>query len=168
MLGGGRNHSTPGGYSTGGRRKRRICGAEVADRIASEVPTRSRPRFQYQPNDDLYAHPPSVPFSGDESEVDENIPLSGSSNYNTFRDQCHQPRSTEACCGSSSNLVSMIQKQQQLLQEMLDAQKKIQDKQEEFESKLSELMKASEESTTTPDSHKKKFRIRRDLTVSIQ
>ena len=70
---------------------------------------------------------------------------------------------------STSSIVLMIQQQQELLHTIVEIQKLMQPKQDEFDSKLQELMKHSESSATSssPDTVKKKCRISRMLTVSV-
>ena len=65
------------------------------------------------------------------------------------------------------NFTAMLQEQQHILYELLDTQKKMQKKQEEFEVKLHHLAQRSEasSSSSSPD-NRKKCRITRDLTVS--
>ena len=54
-----------------------------------------------------------------------------------------------------------------MLQEVIENQKKMETKQEDFDNKLDDLTKRSESSCSSPDKqNKRKFKIKRTLTVS--
>ena len=101
-------------------------------------------------------------------------PLAGSSRYNSVRGQSSNRHRYDGAGpinpqGGELNLTAMLQEQQHILYQVLDTQKKIQKKQEEFEIRLSELAQRSERSSSSssPDhSGRKKCRITRELTVS--
>lgn len=154
---------------TSGRRekRRRICGADVAHQVMTNWcsgPSTSSPRNRgtYQPNQSLY----DGIFHGQSEESDEeqeNFPPLTSSSYNA-RGR-HDERSVSVG-PTSAELVKMMQEQQQLLHQLLETQKKMELKQEEFDVKLQQLSKLSESSSSSPDSsQKKKFKISRNLTV---
>ena len=106
------------------------------------------------------------PFSDDSGEEQENYPrLATSSRYNALQGQGPHSRSIRRpkC---EVDVIAMIQQQQQLLHEILDTQKRMQSKQEDFDRKLQELAKKSELSSSLPDTSRK-VKISRDLTVSI-
>lgn len=66
-----------------------------------------------------------------------------------------------------ANLTAMLQEQQHILHQVLDTQKKMQKKPEEFEAKLNEFARRSEVSSSSPDVNvRKKCKVTRDLTVS--
>ena len=176
---------TPGAGRRSGL-KRKLCAADVAETIMMEPCTRqdrtsgprdyqqasprSRTEAVYRPNQSIYDGDYQA-FADDSGEEQENYPpLASSSRYNVL--QGHHSRSImpPECVGpSSAEIVTMIQEQQQLLHQVLEAQKRMQLKQDEFDVKLQELAKRSESSSSSPDVdvRRKKFKISRDLTVRI-
>ena len=133
-------------------KRRRICGAEVANQIAvtpSPSPSFARAtgfavpssgyRSAYQPNQNLYdGH-----YEHDDSDLfQENTPHN---NYDTNNNNF---------MGSNSGpeLVKMMQEQQHLLQQVLETQKQMQLKQRDFDEKLEELKKISESCSSSPSS----------------
>lgn len=154
---------------------RSIAAATIAEMSAQPC---HRPRFTslgggvgYQPNESLYdgQYCPLSDGSGEEQDTHSGHkdtpyrPLASSSRYN-MQDQ--QPVSAGP---SSAEIVTMLQEQQQLLHRLLETQTKMQQKQDDFDSKLKQLAtQYSESSSSSPDVRgKRKCRITRDLTVGI-
>lgn len=160
-----------GFYSLSGR-QRGLTADQVADMAAYESYQSGfqRRKEGYGPNESLL----SGEYRGladDELEdytSNERLltPLAGSSRYNSVRGQSSNRQYDGAGhSGGELNLTAMLQ-QQHILYQVLDTQKKMQKKQEEFEMKLSELAQRPEtsSSSSSPD-RRKKCRITRDLTV---
>lgn len=154
-----------GFYSRSGR-QRGLTADQVADMAAYESYQSGfqRRKEGYGPNDSLL----SGEYRGltdDDLEEYTSTPLAGSSRYNSVRGNRHYDGAGHS--GGELNLTAMLQEQQHILYQVLDTQKKMQKKQEEFETKLSELAQRTEtsSSSSSPDS-RKKCRITRDLTVS--
>ena len=96
-------------------------------------------------------------FSDDSGEEQENYPpLASSSQRNALQGQGPHSRSIKP---TKVDVIATIQ------HEILDTQKRMQSKQEDFDRKLQELAKSSSSSPDT--SRRKKVKISRDLTVSI-
>ena len=147
--------------------KRRRFGADSVLDAMNESPVAPRPRHNfyppaappgystpnhgvYQPNQSLYEGPFHRQES-DGSDVENYPPL----------DNCQTGNL------SLAELVKTIQEQQHLLQEVIENQKKMESKQEDFDNKLDDLTKRSESSCSSPDKqNKRKFKIKRTLTVS--
>ena len=122
----------------------------------------------YQPNESLYDGSFRELNDSEDEEVHLRA-LAGSSGFNSSRGQqprihadsrynLHQPH--------DNTITAMLQEQQKLLHQVLATQKKMQQKQDEFDTKLKELSKRSESSGTSDGNGKRKCRITRDLTVS--
>ena len=165
-----------GGFYPRSDRRRGLTVDEVADMAGRES---SRSGFQrrgeeYRPNESLYSGEYRNLQPSDEREdspSNENVftPLAGSSRYNSGRGQSSGRQLPYNGSGYSTefNVTAMLQEQQHILYQVLDTQKKMQQKQVEFETKLNELAQRSETSSSSPDSNgRKKCRITRDLTVS--
>lgn len=168
-----------GFYSCSGR-QRGLTADQVANMAAYESYQSGfqRRKEGYGPNDSLLSGEYRS-LTDDELEADHTsnesllTPLAGSSRYNSVRGQ-NSNRHYDGAGPSPShpggelNLTAMLQEQQHILYQVLDTQKKMQKKQEEFEMKLSELAQRSERSSSSssPDSGRKKCRITRELTVS--
>ena len=144
-------------HSSGPGKRRRICGAEVANQIAvtpsppytrnNSAPSSARYSV-YQPSQSLY----DGLFEHDLSEDDL-----GQENY---------PQNDSIGLHSGPELVKMIQEQQHLLHQVLETQKQMQLKQKDFDDKLEELKKTSESSSSSPNcSETRKFKISRKLSV---
>ena len=157
----------------------RLTADQVADMAAYESCQSGFQRHKegYGPNESL--------LSGEYRSLDDDLedyssnesvltpgPLAGSSRYNSVRGRGQGQGSSRHYDGAGHsteelNLTAMLQEQQHILYQVLDTQKKMQKKQEEFEMKLNDLARRSEtsSSSSSPDS-RKKCRITRDLTVS--
>lgn len=165
-----------GFYSRSGSRKR-LTASEIAGLAATDGSRRSG--FQctgYQPNESLYSgenRDLSDDHEGDSNGENHVHAFAGSSRYNSLRGQSSQTLrgfhySEQGNSSADFNITVMLQEQQHLLHKVLDTQKKMQQKQEEFDTKLQELTKRSGSSSSSPDSRgKKKCRITRYLTVSV-
>ncbi len=149
-------------------RQRRLYSTDVADLVTMQPfvrPEFSRSRnTAYQPSDSLYDgnYRPLGDLSVDEQN---NTHLAGSSRYNSFQGH-HSWRSRPHECvspgPSSAEIITMLQEQQQLLRLVLDTAMQL--KQVEFDSKLQELAKRSDSSSSSPDVRgKNKCRIKRVL-----
>lgn len=164
--------------------KRKLCAADVAETIMMEPCTRqdrtsgprdyqqasprSRTEAVYRSNQSIYDGDYQA-FADDSGEEQENYLLASSSRYNVLQGNHSRSIMPPECVGpSSAEIVTMIQ-EQQLLHQVLEAQKRMQLKQDEFDVKLQELAKRSESSSSSPDVdvRRKKFKISRDLTVRI-
>lgn len=146
------------GFQPRSDRQRRVLltAGEVADMTGREAcRTGFQRREGYGPHDDLYSGEYRN-FSddlGDERSNDENMltPLTGSSRYNSavgMQDNGLQqpPRNRPPRVRSAdydANLTAILQEQQHILHQVLDTQKKMQKKQEEFEAKLNEFARRS-------------------------
>jgi len=139
----------------------------------------SRSGFQrrgegYRPNESLFSgeyRDLQLSDELDDSPSNENVftPMAGSSRYNSVRGQSSGRQLLHNGSGYSAefNVTAMLQEQQHILYQVLDTQKKMQQKQAQFETKLNELAQRSETSSSPPDSNgRKKCRITRELTVS--
>ena len=148
--------STPSG------RKRTFSAVDVAQSFTMEP---YRNQAVYRPRQSIYDGEYQH-FSDDSGEEQENYPpLASSSRYNALQGQGPHSRSIKP---PEVDVIAMIQQQQKLLHEILDTQKRMQSKQEDFDRRLQELAKKSESSSSSPDtSRRKKVKISRDLTVSI-
>ena len=162
--------------------KRKLCAADVVETIMMEPCTRqdrtsgprdyqqasprSRTEAVYRSNQSIYDGDYQA-FADDSGEEQENYPLASSSRYVLQGNHSCSIMPPECVGPSSAEIVTMIQEQQQLLHQVLEAQKRMQLKQDEFDVKLQELAKRSESSSSSPDVdvRRKKFKISRDLTV---
>ena len=163
-----------GFYSRSGR-QRGLTADQVVNMAAYESYQSGfqRRKEGYGPNESLLSGEYRSLTDNEELEADHaNLitPLAGSSRYNSVRGQSSNRHYDGAGPeGGELNLTAMLQEQQHILYQVLDTQKKIQKKQEEFEIRLSELAQRSERSSSSssPDhSGRKKCRITRELTVS--
>ena len=167
-----------GGFYSHFGRQRGLTADQVADMAAYENYQSGFQRHKegYGPNESLLSGEyRSLSTLDDELEdysSNESVltPLTGSSRYNSVRGQGQGSSRHYDGAGRSTeelNLTAMLQQQQHILYQVLDTQKKMQKKQEEFEIKLNELAQRSETSSnsSSPDS-RRKCRITRDLTVS--
>lgn len=136
---------TPSGQS-GIRSRRILCAADVAERVSTNL---SHHHQAYQPNQSLY--------DGSRQVFDDEEDVDGFA----FNSRARSPDRFQ-------EIVTMIQGQQELLREVLQEQKRMQSKQELLESRLEEISRAVESScsSSSPEDRRKKFRIKRDLTVS--
>ena len=146
-------------------RRGRILAENVADMLTEDQPS----SYTYRPRDILYSGPySSMTLNDSEVEDEENTNPNVGSQY-TSTPRARQSVSTQRKeCQGSPNLVSMLQEQQQLLETLIKNQKKMEDKQTEFEKKLKEMSDAmlSQSSTSNTDTPNRKIRVKRDLTVS--
>ena len=161
------------GFRQRSDRRKGLTAEEVADLTGTESSlTGFRRRSEgYRPYESLFSG--ECRNMDDELEDNENIysnPLAGSSRYNSLRGQgdgWQLPHHGPSYSNHEVSVAAMLQEQQQLLHKVLDTQNKMQQKQEELETKLNELSKRSETSSSSPDSNsRRKCRITRDLTVS--
>lgn len=143
--------------TSGPGKRKRICGAEVANQI---VVTPSPPSYTRAPSSNFTA-----PTSGYRSMYQPNQSL--------YDGHFEQDLSEESDVGQENDpqsdnmgfhsVVKMIQEQQHLLHQVLETQKQMQLKQKDFDDKLEEVMKTSDSSSSSPES--RKFKIGRKLTV---
>lgn len=165
-----RSQATPvSGRPRSSFQRKRLCAGDVLD-VVGESPRPSlsfytpppaqraypAPRSgnqAYQPNQSLYDGHYEESDSSDIDDLENNPPLENSQ-------ACNQKGTT------SAELVKAIQEQQQLLQQVLENQKKMESKQEEYDNKLEDLTKRSESISPDTSNKKRKFKIKRNLTVS--
>ena len=120
----------------------------------------------YQPNESLFDLPSVRTYDEENSWALPATPLQGSSVYNM------RMSDTGAHSGNNfeSSVMTLLQEQQGQLRKLLSQQQGMQKRQDELDCKLSlmeqELAKIPRE-TPNLDNSKRKFRVTRDLTVSI-
>ena len=150
--------------------RRRFTAAAVPDLVAPPWYI-SRPRSMgpndsgYKPNDDLYdGNFYELDPDDDESQIRDDIPESDLPLYSSSR---HNIPPAHHVSDRSTEIITMLQKQQQLLHQLSVTQKKMQSKQEEFDKKIKELVaKQTDSSSSSPDCSKKRHKITRDLSVT--
>lgn len=120
----------------------------------------------YQPNESLYEGSFRELNDSEDEKVDLR-PLASSSRFNYSRGrqpQSHADHRFTPHHSKDSGLSAIVQEQQNLLHQVIATQKKLQQKQEEFDIELKELSKLSVSSSTSDGNVKRKCRTTRDLT----
>lgn len=163
----------------------RSQGIPSTERIRSTPPGRPHNyEPSYQPNESLFDLPsvrtyeeeenswalsPASSSAGHSPEQHTCTPLQGSSVYNVRMSDTRANHDSNV--ESSPQVMTLLQEQQGLLMNLLSQQQGMQQRQDELHRKVSsmeqELAKMSREAPSSLDNSKRKFRVTRDLTVSV-